>query len=304
MTHLEEPYSGKNSQGKVCVIVLDYRGAHKTAKCLRSLIGQGVDQIMVVDNSADPNASRELSVVLESIRREGPEFTICLLTPEENLGFAKGVNIALQHALRGGTRHDYYLLMNNDAEATPDLVFRLRQALDGDPQLCLVAPCILSDSGKQQALVWYHRYLGLLMKRSVPLAFPYLAGCCLMFRRTLAGAGKLFDEDFFMYGEDAALGWRLARAGREMKCLGDAFVLHEGGASSSKGGLFYEYHLVRAHLLLALKTWRSPVEIPFMVLCKLLALAARAFLRCVRYRSATPFYAYLLSWLPLKVRTP
>jgi len=296
--------SSRSSQGKVCAIVLDYRGAQKTAKCLRSLVGHGIDQIIVVDNSADAKASRELSDVLETICREDPEFTIRLLTPEENLGFAKGMNFALQHAAHSDTLYDYYLLINNDAEATPNLISQLKRALDSDPQLCLVAPSIFSVSGKQQALVWYHRYFGLLTERRTPLAFPYLTGCCLMFRRNLAGSGKLFDEDFFMYGEDAALGWKLSRAGKEMRCLRDALVQHEGGASSSKAGLFYEYHLARAHLLLALKTWRSPVEIPFMILCKLLALAARAFIRCVRYRSAIPLYAYVLSWLPLKVRTP
>lgn len=296
--------SNKSNHKSICAIVLDYRGAQKTAKCLSSLIGQGVNHVIVVDNSSDAKASQELMEALDLIRRKSPEFTICLLTPGENLGFAKGVNFALQHVAGNNTLYDYYLLINNDAEATLNLVSRLRQALDSDPKLCLVAPSIFSVSGEEQALMWYQRYFGLLIRRRNPLAFPYLSGCCLMFKKELASSGKLLDEEFFMYGEDAALGWQLFRAKKEIKCLRDALVLHEGGASSSKAGLFYEYHLARAHILLALKTWWWPVEIPFMVLCKLLALTARAFIRCVRYRSAIPLYAFVLSWLPLKLRNP
>lgn len=292
------------SQAKVCAIILDYRGAAKTIRCLRSLAGQGIDQVIVVDNSADQQASQELRNAVEAIGREDLGFDLCVLTPSENLGFAKGVNFALQHDLRGNKPHDYYLLINNDAEATPDLVRRLRKALDEDMELCMVAPTIVSASGRRQGEGGYYRYLGLLADRRTRCSFPYLSGCCLMFRSNLPRSGKLFDEAFFMYGEDWELGWRMSREGKKAKCLQDTAVYHQGGASSTKAGLFYEYHLVHSHLLLALKTLRSPVEAPLIAMSKLLILGIRAIVRCVRYRSMVPLCAYFLAWFPLRIRTP
>jgi GT2 family glycosyltransferase len=60
-----------------------------------------------------------------------------------------------------------------------------------------------------------------------------LSGACMLIRAT-ALAGKLFRDDFFMYGEDIELCQRLRSAGWTMRYLGDAEVLHHGGAASKK----------------------------------------------------------------------
>jgi GT2 family glycosyltransferase len=289
---------------RICAIVLNYRNATKTAECLCSLTGQGIDTVIVVDNSADITSARQLSEALEAVRAAGSDFAVRVLTPEENLGFAKGVNLALQHDAAAEMPHDTYLLLNNDAQATPSLIRLLASALASDPQLFLVAPAIISRSGERQCGSWYHRYLGLLTNRKTALSFPYFTGCCLMFRGNLVESGKLFDEAFFMYGEDVELGWRLYREDKRTMCVEDAIVHHEGSSSSRKAGLFYEYYLAHTHLLLALRTWYSPLEIPLMMLGKLMALAARAIVRCARYRSLVPLATYMLAWFPLKIRTP
>ena len=46
---------------RVCAIILDYRAAGKTETCLKSLIGQGLATVYLVDNSASESASRGTS---------------------------------------------------------------------------------------------------------------------------------------------------------------------------------------------------------------------------------------------------
>jgi N-acetylglucosaminyl-diphospho-decaprenol L-rhamnosyltransferase len=283
---------------RVCAIILDYRAADKTAACLRSLIGQGLTTVYLVDNSASESASVELRNAIVRLRAQ-IDFKIIALNADKNLGFAKGVNSALRHDLSCPLPHDYYLLLNNDALAGPSLVPALVKAIERDPRIALASPRIVSNDRRREYGIWYHRYLGLLLSNPGWFRFHYFTGCCLLFRKQLIDEKGLFDEDFFMYGEDAELGWRLTRQGRHTVCAEDVFVEHEYGPSVDRSSLFYEYHMARAHLLLTWKTRKHSAEIPVLLLCKFIALTLRAIARCWRYRTAVPLAALRLTWLPI-----
>ncbi len=275
----------------VCAIILDYFGSGKTIACLTSLLDQGLDAVMVVDNSGDPRANLRLRSALDDFNRLGPPFTIHRIVNQHNLGYAAGVNQALGR-LEENHPHEYYLLMNNDAQATPGMVRELLEHTRKNNGLKVAAPVI--DMGHRQiTFAWYHRFCGLVLTRHIPGAFPYLRACCLLVDQRIAGNGRLFDEDFFMYGDDIALGWRLRRSGVAAACVDQARVLHEGVGSSREGGFFYEYHIVRGHVLLAWKLARHRWEIPLLYCGRLLPILARAVVRAVRFRSLTPITASL-----------
>jgi GT2 family glycosyltransferase len=284
---------------RVCAIILDYRAADKTAACLRSLIGQGLTTVYLVDNSASEPASAALRDVIDRLRAI-IDFEIVNLNGSENLGFAKGVNFALCYDFYSPSPHDYYLLLNNDAIAGPSVVQGLIKVIESDPRIALVSPRVISNDPGREYGIWYHRYLGLLLSKPGRLRFHYFTGCCLLFRKELINDKGLFDEAFFMYGEDAELGWRLTRQGKHMVCAEEVFVEHEYGPSVDRSSFFYEYHMARAHLLLTRKTWKRPVEIPLLLLFKLIGLSGRAFIRCYRYRTASPITALSLAWLPAR----
>lgn len=284
---------------RICAIVLNYRDAARTLVCLRSLVGQGVDTVLVVDNSADALASSELAAATQRLRESGADFDLHVMTPSGNLGFSRGVNAGLASA---HAQHcDLVLLINNDAIATPGMVTKLAERLRHE-QAGIAIPTVLTADGTPQPRFWYQRFLGLMTTRPVPGAFPFPSGCCLMFHRALLAEGPLFDEDFFMYGEDVLLGWRLARSGVVTHLIDGAVVHHAGRASAGKHGLFYEYHTARAHVLLAMKTWRAPLEIPLLLATKGAGMLLRATWRTLRWRSITPLLASLLAWFPLTIR--
>ena len=106
---------------RVCAIILDYFGADKTEICLKSLIGQGIEKICLVDNSTVQDASTNLHAAVNRVRTNA-DYEIEIFTTGENLGFAKGVNYALDHEANNESPHDYYLIINNDAVAGPGLV--------------------------------------------------------------------------------------------------------------------------------------------------------------------------------------
>ncbi len=288
----------------VCAIVLDYRGAGKTEKCLLSLVGQGIRTAYVLDNSEDEISSAELHTAAERVRSTRPGFNIEILSAGKNLGFGRGVNFVLRHDRRSKSPHDFYLLLNNDALAGPGLVAGMIARFANEPDVALVAPRILSDDPGREFGIWYHHYFGLLLSRPGRGRFHYFTGCCLLFRKELVADSGIFDESFFMYGEDAELGWRITRQGKKMVCAEDVFVQHDLGQSADRASFFYEYHMLRGHLLLSLKTYIRPVDLPISVIAKSAALACRAVIRCIRYRTLAPITALCFAWLPLQIKPP
>ncbi len=211
-----------------------------------------------------------------------------------NLGFARGVNQAVTLDRASQAPHTHYLLFNNDALAVPGLLRALHARMAVDPRVTLVAPRIRWGV-HERCVVWYQRATALLSDSPLLLAFPYLTGCCLLVDATVAANGRIFDEDFFMYGEDVELGWRVQRAGGQVASADDVVIYHEGTGSSGVGGLFYEYHMVRGHLLLARKLARHPLEVPLLALGRVLPLLVRAVARSVRFGSFVPLSALLLA---------
>ncbi|PKN20611.1 MAG: hypothetical protein CVU71_02170 [Deltaproteobacteria bacterium HGW-Deltaproteobacteria-6] len=274
----------------VCAIILDYYGSIKTIACLTSLINQGLDSVMIVDNSGNHQANIQLQEALHNFNQREIPFTIYQIVNPMNLGYSAGVNNALRW-LEKNQPHQYYLLINNDAEATAGMLPQLLKFMNKQDRTALAAPVI--DTGvKQITCHWYQRLSGLLFSHHIIGTFPFLSGCCLLVDRQIIKDG-LFDEDFFMYGEDIALCWRLKQIGWKTAFVRQAIVRHEGTGSSRQGGYFYEYHLARMHILLASKLATHRWETPFLYFGRLLTLSARAVVRAIRYQSLVPITASL-----------
>ncbi len=274
----------------VCAIILDYFGSDKTIACLTSLIDQGLDSVMIVDNSGDQKANLQLKTALDNFSQQNISFTIHRIVNQQNLGFAKGVNNALRW-LEINHPHRYYLLINNDAVATPGMLQKLLQFMHGNNRIALTSPVM--DTGRDKIEYnWYHRLTGLLFFHRVFGAFPYLSGCCLLVDHRIIQDG-LFDEDFFMYGEDVELTWRVRMSGHDLACVKQATIKHDVTGSSQQGGFFYEYYMVIGHILLATKLAKHRWEIPFLLLARLATMSSRAIIRLIRFRSWIPIKASL-----------
>jgi GT2 family glycosyltransferase len=274
----------------VIALVVNFRDTHRTLHCVRSLLDSNVCHVVVWDNSADSGASAiELGTFLAGDDRISIEASPC------NLGFAAGVNRGLQ-VCRQRMEQAWILLINNDAIAPLGLANKLANALAEDKRMLLAFPALM-HAGHRLDEIYYQRWFALLSERHFPGAFRIPRGCCLMLAAD-RWSGPLFDEDFFMYGEEIELGWRLrARAGA-MACINDILVEHEGSASSRLGSPFYEARLVAAHLLLARKLASNHVDACLLCAIRVPVLLSRALLRSLRFRSWTPWLAL---WQGLRI---
>jgi GT2 family glycosyltransferase len=263
----------------VTAVLINFRDAERTSKCVRSVLREHIDQVLVWDNSEDTGLSAA-SVQQEFQGEPRVQVEVC----SRNLGFAAGANRAVESARRDRPGN-WILLINNDATLREGALGRMAGVLADQPQMQLVSPGI-SHAGVVSGPLFYQRWTGLQFHRPAPGSFAFPTGCCLLMapeRITL----PLFDETFFMYGEDVALGARLQAVAH----LPEVLVDHEGSASSGLGSRFYEERLVAAHCLLAGVLARSAMERCAMLSVRLPLLLVRAVLRSLRFRSLLPIRA-------------
>lgn len=236
------------------VIVVAYKSRDEIAACLdslpRELDGRPVEAI-VVDNSAGDGTG-------EIVRGRFPWVTY--VDPGANLGFGRANNRGYAQT---DPRGEFVLFLNPDtvsnASAFEHCVARLR----ADESIGLISPkLVLADGGMDAACrrsiptLWD----GFCRASGLAAAFPRVAwfagynlthlpedgtyevgainGAFMLaprrVLREIAPDGKVFDETFFMYGDDLDLCIRVARAGRKVVYDGRVAITHLKGVSVAK----------------------------------------------------------------------
>ena len=219
----------------IFTVVLNWNLPEETADCVRSLLAAGGEHVIVVDNGS----------VDDSVARLRAEFgeRIELIANGENLGFAGGNNVGIQHALDRGAA--WVLLANNDTIVAPDFFAQLTEAMQQRLDWGLFAPLILYyDEPERVWSIGDRRLLGTLITRGlwrnqlVPADLPpllpvdFLTACGLVVRRDVFERIGLLDERYFMYAEDADFCERARAAGFGLGCATLAHMCHKVSRST------------------------------------------------------------------------
>ena len=146
---------------------------------------------------------------------------------------------------------------------------------------------------RRAPIVFYQPHFALYQRHSRYGSIGYPSGCCLLIRKDQASA-DLFDSDFFFYGEDVMLGHTYRQRSMNVAECAGATVIHTGTVSAKNGSRFYEYHMVRAHWLLARTLARSRHQMILFVMARCITLPIRALVRSIRWRSLLP---WLCLWM-------
>lgn len=272
---------------KIIGLTLNYRDAIRTSRCIESLLRAGAQSVLVWDNSADGGQSA-------GALRQGwaANDRVEVIESPQNLGFAAGVNRGIGFICQRWPGY-WVFLLNNDATVDESALQRLADALHRQPQAALAYPRIRHGQ-RIIGTLYYQRWFALLsFDDPLPGSFAYPSGAALLLAPERIEL-PVFDEDFFMYGEDVLLGWRLGRA--RMAHVAEALVHHEANASSRNGSLFYETHVAAGHWLLGYKLARGPLNEALLLGARCLSLPMRAVLRAFRSRSLAPLIGCYLGW--------
>jgi len=220
-------------------VVCNHNGEGYLAECLDSILAQGPDELLVVDDASTDGS-------LELLRARYPEVEVLRL--EQNRGPCAARNAGMRAA-----RHRWVLAVDNDAVLAPDVLARLRAALEERSDACLAQPrSVLFD---RPDVVHYDggevHFLGLIALRNFYTPIERAVGrgvldtgclvsiCALLDRDTVLGLGG-YDEELFYLAEDLDLSLRLRLAGERFLSVEEALVRHRGGTAglSFRGGLY------------------------------------------------------------------
>jgi N-acetylglucosaminyl-diphospho-decaprenol L-rhamnosyltransferase len=253
---------------QIAAVVVDYNTGPLLAQCVRSLLSDGADRIVVVENGAPQSARTALAPLIT----EHPEADVVVLRPERNIGFGAGVNRGLA-VLAGATAPpDWVLACNADLRVHAGALAELRSALTERPAWAVVGPRIFNEDGSVyssvrqfpdlidaagHALFAIFRPENRFTRRYSPGVPPgddltdagWVSGSCFLARRPALEELGGFDEAYFMYAEDMDLCWRAHRAGWGIGFAGAAGITHIQGVSTAR----HPYRMMLAHHRSALR---------------------------------------------------
>lgn len=205
----------------ISVIIVSYNTVALTLACLDSLcLAESDKEIFVVDNASTDNS-------IDAIRKQYPAVT--LIANSQNRGFGAANNQALKIC-----RGRYVVFLNPDTTIKMDTLEKAASFMETHPQTGLAGAKILNPDGTLQESVSY-RYPGEKFTRGETAGLTGKIACVLgafmIARKSLLDELNGFDEDFFLYGEDQDLAWRIREKGFSIDYIEDARVLHWGGQS-------------------------------------------------------------------------
>lgn len=247
---------------KLSVVIVNYNVKNYVEQCLLSLHKalEGIEaEVLLVDNHSVDGSVEYLREHFDWVR---------IVASRHNLGFARANNLAIRMS-----HGEYVLLLNPDtivAEPT------LREALawmDGHADTGSLGVRMLNACGESaresrrgvptpMVAFWkmiglcermpaHHRfghyYMGYL-DWNTPAAIEVVSGAFCMLRREALDKVGLLDEDFFMYGEDIDLSYRLLKSGFENWYIPSP-ILHYKGESAHKSSFRYVHVFYEAMLI-------------------------------------------------------
>lgn len=221
-------------------------------------------EVFVVDNN-----SVDGSVLM--VQTRFPE--VILISNKENVGFSKANNQAIRLA-----RGEYILLLNPDTVLEENCLQKCCDFMDKHPESGSLGVKMLDGKGQflpeskrglPTPTVAFYKIFGLskLFPRSKTFGkyhlgyldenktheVEVLAGAFMMLRKSVLDKIGLLDEDYFMYGEDIDLSYRVIKAGYKNYYFPETRIIHYKGESTKRTTVNYVFVFYRAMIIFAQK---------------------------------------------------
>lgn len=247
---------------KLSVIIVSYNVKHYLSQCLVSLAKSlcGIDaEVLVVDNCSSDGSADYIS---------SKHAWVKVIRSSRNLGFAKANNVAINQSTG-----EYVLLLNPDTIVAEGTMGDVLSFMDEHEKAAGVGVRMMSPSGVDAMesrrglptpMTAFYKIVGLCARfpKSKRFAHYYMggiswdeaarievvSGAFFMLRRKALERVGLLDEDYFMYGEDIDLSFRLLKAGYENWYV-PSRILHYKGESTEKSSFRYVHVFYSAMLI-------------------------------------------------------
>ena len=241
------------------VVIVNYNVKHYLEQCLESVCraSEGLQvEVFVVDNLSTDGS-------IPYLRTRFPE--VNFIENKENVGFARANNQAIRQSTG-----KYVLLLNPDTIVTEHTFADFITFMDAHPEAGAAGAYMLRTDGtfapesrrglptpfvafcKMSGLAslfpksrLFGRYYMRYLDENETNEIEVISGAFMWLRREALDKAGLLDEDFFMYGEDIDLSYRIVKSGYKNYFL-PSRMLHYKGESTEKSSYRYVYTFYQA----------------------------------------------------------
>lgn len=219
-------------------------------------------EIIVVDNASSDYSCNMVSTLFPKVQ---------LIKNKENVGFSKGNNIGANKA-----KGEYLCILNPDTVVAEDTFKKIIEFAEKQTNLGAIGCKLNNGAGKflpeskRQIPYIKAAFKKLLGNTSSYYAnhvsendigeIDILVGAFMVIKKDIYNDVKGFDEDYFMYGEDIDLSYKLLKLGYQNYYYGKTQVIHFKGESTLRDKnyakrfygamqIFYKKHFKKGFLL-------------------------------------------------------
>ena len=238
---------------KLSVVIVNYNVRQYLTACLDSvaIALDGIEgEVFVVDNNSSDDS-------VDFVSRHYP--WVHLINNKENLGFSKANNIAIRQSVG-----EYVLLLNPDTLVDKETFKGVLQFMDLHPEAGGAGVKMYNGDGTiapesrravptpfvaaRKMLGFTKSYYMSYLSWDEAAQIQVVSGAFFMIRRKALEQVGLLDEDFFMYGEDIDLSYRLLKGGWQNWYLPYS-IIHYKGQSTKKSDFRYVHVFYQAMLI-------------------------------------------------------
>lgn len=294
---------------KLSIVIVNYnvscfleQALTSVYKALRNVDGE----VFVVDNNSVDNS-------LAMVAAKFPQ--VHVIANKENVGFAKANN----QAIRISTG-EYVLLLNPDTVVEEDTFEKCLRFMDETPDAGGLGVKMVNGKGEflpeskrgiPLPAVAFYKLFGLSKlfpksKRFGTYHLTYLSedeihsvevlsGAFMLMRRSVLDKVGLLDEDYFMYGEDIDLSYRILKGGYQNYYFPETRIIHYKGESTKTGSLNYVHVFYKAMQIFARKHFsqKNAKLFNFLIDCAIWFRASLAALKRIFSKLLLPMVDFL-----------
>lgn len=230
---------------ELSVVILNYNVRYFLEQCIRSVqkaIANLEAEIIIIDNNS-PDDSCEM------VKSKFPKIT--LIENKENVGFSKANNQAVKIA-----KGKYICILNPDTVVSEDCFEKSLLYYKKQPNIGALGVFLMDGTGSflpeskrnfpspktslLKLLGQDSRYYAEHLNPKEHGPVEVLVGAFMLMTKVIYDEVGGFDEDYFMYGEDIDLSYKITKAGYENYYFGEAVVLHYKGESTKRDDAYYD----------------------------------------------------------------
>ncbi len=223
---------------KLTISIVNYNAGEYLISCLESLrkVKQEIDfEVYVVDNASSDGSA-------EKAKNKFPEFNFII--NKDNLGFGKAHNLVLRKS-----ESQYILTLNPDTEVPSGTLSYIYDFMEKNKEVGIASSKVEKTDGSIDAAS--HRGFPTLLASFLYFFFKNdklyhltdrdmtkthevdsVVGAFMFIRKSVLEKIGYFDEEYFLYGEDIDLCFRVKKAGFKVMYVPEVKIMHVKGVSS------------------------------------------------------------------------